>query len=193
VTVFSPASTWSAPGTLWRVTGLLLRRWWVLGLCAVVAALAALAITALRPAPYVASAFVAVPVAAAPDVGDRTAQALALAQVLGMDRSLAARVDGKLAVFGEENTTQIELYVQADSAEAALAGAREAARHVVEDGTPAAPAGSLVVLSLPDGATLDGTGRAEVLAVAALLGLVAAAIGVGWRHRADTSVPESGK
>jgi hypothetical protein len=175
------------------VLGLLLRRWWVLALCAVVAALAALAVTALRPAPYVASAFVAVPVGAAPDVGDRTAQALALAQVLGMDRSLAARVHGKLAVFGEENTTQIELHVQADTAEAALAGAREAARHVVEDGTPAAPAGSLVVLSLPDGATLDGTGRMEVTAVAVLLGLVAGAIGVGWRQRAGTSVLESGK
>ena len=76
--------------------------------------------------------------------------------------------------------------MRGDSADDALAGARAAARLVTEQGTAAAPAGALVVVAPPEEATLDGTGRAEAVAVAALLGLVAGAIGVGWRHRALT-------
>lgn len=170
-----------------------MRRWWVLAAGAIVAAAAALVITALRPAPYVATAEVAVPVGAAPDVGDRNAQAFAIAQVLASDVAIASRAGGDLRVTGIEDTTQINLRVQADSAEQAVRGARVAADAVVAEGTPAVPAGSLVLLALPDTATRDGTGPAEAAAVAALLGLVAGAIGVGWRHRAHADDVGSAK
>jgi hypothetical protein len=166
------------------VIALLMRRWWVLAACGLLAAAGALVITALRPAPYVASAYVAVPVGAAADVGDRNAQALAIAQALGSDAAVASSAGGDLQVIGTEDTTQIELRVQADSAAKAVAGARLAARSVVDAGTAAVPAGSLVVLELPETATLDGAAPAEAAVVAALLGLVAGGIGVVWRHRA---------
>jgi hypothetical protein len=174
------------------VFALLMRRWWVLAACALLAVAGALVITALRPAPYVASAYVAVPVAAAADVGDRNAQALAIAQALGSDAGVASRIGGGLQVLGTEDTTQIELRVSADSAAQAVAGARLAAATVVA-GTAAVPAGSLVVLALPGTGTRDGVSPAEAAAVAALLGLVAGAIGVGWRHRSLADDPDSAK
>ena len=66
----------------WRVFHVLLRRWWVLVACAVGAAAIALVVTELRPAPYVSSAYVAVPVGATADIGDRNAQAFAIAPLL---------------------------------------------------------------------------------------------------------------
>ena len=52
----------------------------------------------------------------------------------------------------------------------------------------------LVAVDVPDRATLDGTGRAEAALVAAVLGLVAGAIAVGWRRTdADGSEPRRGE
>ena len=68
-----------------------------------------------------------------------------------------------------------------------LQGADALARLVVETGTAAAPAGTLVLVAPAGEAVLDGTTPAEAAAAAALLGLVAGAIGVGWRHRAVTA------
>lgn len=161
-----------------------MQRWWVLLACSASAVAIALAITALRPAPYVSSAFVAVPVGAAVDVGDRNAQAFAIAPLLASDPAVARAAGGQLQVRGTEDTTEIELRVHAGSAGAALKGAGAVARLVTDRGTAAAPAGTLVVVAAPAEATLDGTGSAEAAAVAALFGLVAGAIGVGWRHRA---------
>lgn len=177
----------------WRVIALLMRRRWVLGACAAIAAVAALTITVLRPAPYVASAFVAVPVGAAADVGDRNAQAFAIAEALGSDPAVEERAGGQLDVVGTEDTTQIELRAHADGAARAIAGARAAAKLAVEEGTDVVPAGSLVVLALPETAPLDGTSPAEAAAVGALLGLVAGAIGVVWRHRARSDDVASGE
>ena len=137
----------------------LLRRWWVLVACAVGAAAIALAVTELRPAPYVSSAYVAVPVGAAADIGDRDAQAFAIARAAGR-RSGASpgRRAGGWRSAAREDTTEIELRVHGDSADAALQGARAAARLVTEQGTAGAPAGALVVVAAPEEATLDGTG-----------------------------------
>ena len=63
----------------------LARRWWVLALCVIGAALGAFAMASARPAPYVATAVVGVPVAAPADIGDRAAQAQAAAALLRAD------------------------------------------------------------------------------------------------------------
>jgi hypothetical protein len=48
-------------------------------------------------------------------------------------------------------------------------------------------AGTLVTVDVPQQASYNGTGRGEAALAAALLGLVAGAIAVGWRERKVSS------
>ncbi len=85
-----------------------------------------------------------------------------------------------------EDETTISLFVRAHEADEALAGARAIAARVTRQGAAGVRPGSLVVVAAPDGVSRDGTGRAEATLLGAVLGLLAAAIAVGWRQRAAT-------
>jgi hypothetical protein len=168
------------------MVAVLARHWWVLAVGALAGAALAFAVATLRPAPYVATAVVGVPVAAPADIGDRAAQAQAAAALLRADPTLASAVGGDLRVLAVEDETTISLLVRADEPDEALVGARAVAARVTGQGVAGVPPGSLVVVAAPDGASLDGTGRGEVTLLGAVLGLLVAAIAVGWRERAAT-------
>lgn len=169
----------------------LARRWWVLAACALGAAVTVFALASARPAPYVATATVGVPVVAPADIGDRAAQAQAVAALLRADPAVAS-AGGELRVIAVEDETTLSLVVRAPDAARAVAGARAAAGRVTSGGARGVPAGTLVAVDVPDQATLDGTGRAEAALVAAVLGLVAGAIAVGWRERTLTAADRAG-
>ena len=166
------------------MVAVLARRWWVLALGALAGAAIAFALATIRPAPYVATAVVGVPVAAPADIGDRAAQAQAIAALLRADPNLSTVADGDVRVIAVEDETTISLQVRADEADEALFGARSLAARVTGRGAAGVPPGSLVVVESPSQASLDGTGRAEATLLGAVLGLMAAAIAVGWRERA---------
>src|SRR4051812_29830900 len=168
------------------MVAVLARRWRVLALGALAGAAIAFAVATLRPAPYVATAVVGVPLVAPADIGDRAAQAQAAAALLRADPALASMVDGDLRVLAVEDETTISLVARADEADEALFGARAVAARVTGHGVAGVPPGSLVLVAVPDAASQDGTGRAEATLLGAVLGLLAAAIAVGWRERAAT-------
>jgi hypothetical protein len=170
----------------------LARRWWVLAACALGAAVTVFALASARPAPYVATATVGVPVVAPADIGDRAAQAQAVAALLRADPAVASAAGGDLRVIAVEDETTLSLVVRAPDAPRAVAGAHAAARRVTSGGARGVPAGTLVAVDVPDRATLDGTGRPEAALVAAVLGLVAGAIAVGWRERTLTAADRAG-
>src|SRR4051794_14422949 len=105
------------------MVAVLARRWWALALGALAGAVIAFALATLRPAPYVATAVVGVPVAAPADIGDRAAQAQAVAALLRADPAVAAAAGRDLRVLAVEDETTISLLVRADDADEAPAKA----------------------------------------------------------------------
>src|SRR4051812_50204725 len=108
------------------MVAVLARRWWALVLGALAGAAIAFAIATLRPAPYVATAVVGVPVAAPADIGDRAAQAQAVAALLRADPAVAAGAGRDLRVPALEGGTTISPLLGGGDAGQAPAKARAA-------------------------------------------------------------------
>ena len=163
----------------------LIRQWWLLVAAGTIAAATAYVAVEARPAPYVATGAVALPLDRAATSDAQIQRAFAIAQIVvdadAVARALADRlgepvdhVRGGYAVEAIESTTVLKLTFEASTATRAVAGVRALAATLTAPGpvAPGVPGGTLVVTRLADGASYDGIATWEAVLVAAFCGVL---------------------